>query len=409
VKKILAVAALILLIQVVNADKGMIPVDPTVSIYETGQTAIVAWNGEKEVIILSTKVISSKNTYILEVIPLPSKPEVERGDIESFKKISKILWTSMLKSAYRAKGYGVEIVLEKKIGVHELTVVHVRDLQDFLAWTEKFLSKYGFKGKISREFTETVNGYIDRNFSYFVFDVVNSSGKEGVVEPIVYKFESEYLYYPLEITAFSEVGKSNSEVILVLITNGLIEEDEVREFGFWPAAGFKFPIEVGKDEIEDISSDLPEILDSGYIQVLHFYGRLGKLKKDILIGKDEIRVPSPIEKFGYWFRSLPLYKFTSQILFASAGPGPLWIKVIFILILISFLFGIPSVVYVLGRLIEVKAKLGKYSYLVSAILTPPLLLVEFESIASILFVIFVLLGASTILWLGSKLMGKARG
>lgn len=73
----------------VYADRGMIPVDPEVSVYEPGQKAILAWNGHEEVMILSTDVTSSKETLVVEILPLPSKPTVEAASFQSFEEKRK--------------------------------------------------------------------------------------------------------------------------------------------------------------------------------------------------------------------------------------------------------------------------------------------------------------------------------
>jgi len=44
------------------ADRGLITVSPEISVYEPGQKAIVAWNGQEEILILSTDVNSSGET-----------------------------------------------------------------------------------------------------------------------------------------------------------------------------------------------------------------------------------------------------------------------------------------------------------------------------------------------------------
>ncbi|HJH27131.1 MAG TPA: hypothetical protein C5S37_10290 [Methanophagales archaeon] len=72
---ILALALVFILLapSLVFADKGMIVVGPReVSLQESGQNAIVAWNGDEEIIILSTDAKSSESTLVLEVLPLPS-------------------------------------------------------------------------------------------------------------------------------------------------------------------------------------------------------------------------------------------------------------------------------------------------------------------------------------------------
>ena len=48
---------------VVSADRGMIPTSD-VSVYGPGQKAIIAWNGEEEVLILSTDVYTSENSPV---------------------------------------------------------------------------------------------------------------------------------------------------------------------------------------------------------------------------------------------------------------------------------------------------------------------------------------------------------
>jgi hypothetical protein len=68
------------------ADRGMIPIKSDVSVYEPGQKAIIAWNKGKEILILSTDVRASGETKVLEVMPLPSVPKIEKGDLKSFLK-----------------------------------------------------------------------------------------------------------------------------------------------------------------------------------------------------------------------------------------------------------------------------------------------------------------------------------
>ena len=80
-------ALLFLSITPASADKGFIPLYGYAE--EKSQNAIIAWNGEKEVLILSTNL--EGKAKLLEVIPLPSKPDVKKGDMESFAKIARIV------------------------------------------------------------------------------------------------------------------------------------------------------------------------------------------------------------------------------------------------------------------------------------------------------------------------------
>ena len=73
------------------ADRGSIPFNPNVKIFEPNQRAMIAWNGEEEILLLTTDLRASAPTKVLEVIPLPSKPEVKRGDIEVFKRATALI------------------------------------------------------------------------------------------------------------------------------------------------------------------------------------------------------------------------------------------------------------------------------------------------------------------------------
>ena len=63
----------------VLADRGMVPITD-VTVYGPGQKAIIAWDGKEEILILSTDVRASSDSQVLELLPLPSKPQIEKGD-----------------------------------------------------------------------------------------------------------------------------------------------------------------------------------------------------------------------------------------------------------------------------------------------------------------------------------------
>jgi hypothetical protein len=62
------------------ADMGSIPFVP-VDIGEPNQRGLIAFNGQEEILVLSTDLKASKPTKVLEVIPLPSEPKVSKADI----------------------------------------------------------------------------------------------------------------------------------------------------------------------------------------------------------------------------------------------------------------------------------------------------------------------------------------
>ena len=73
------------------ADRGSVPFEPHVQIFEPNQRALIAWNGSEEILLLTTDLYASESTKILEVLPLPSEPVVEEGNIEVFRKATELI------------------------------------------------------------------------------------------------------------------------------------------------------------------------------------------------------------------------------------------------------------------------------------------------------------------------------
>lgn len=122
----------------------MIPVSPEVSVYEPGQKAIVAWNGQEEILILSTDVTSSSETLVLELLPLPSEPEVEAASFQSFEEIQRLIWEEglnqfMYSSKDGARSGSVEVVFHEEIGAHDITVVRATGAVELVDWMKDFL------------------------------------------------------------------------------------------------------------------------------------------------------------------------------------------------------------------------------------------------------------------------------
>jgi len=271
------------------ADRGMIPISPEVSVYEPGQKAIVAWNGREEVLLLSTDVSSVGNTAVLEILPLPSNPSrVENGSLESFEVVQGLIWSHLPPPPPR--GYfgneadQVKVVFYEKIGMHGITVVEVHDVSGFVAWMNGFLAENGFAQQLSLQGFEVVIGdYMRRGFYFYVLDLIEMSTEQKSVEPILYKFETSFLYYPLLIT--SPTG-GDGKITLFLITEGPID------YGYEPLTKARYvglevsqPIqfEVSKEELFLIDPRIDELFqDKAWMTALLYDGPLGKLTEDVV-------------------------------------------------------------------------------------------------------------------------------
>lgn len=283
-----------------TADMGMIG-PPLVDIEENAQNAIVAWNGTEEVLILSTDATSSQSSLVLRVIPLPSNPlEIKEGNFDSFIRLQEIV-NEKLKRHYLDSGYGlnealgkanesgIEITYQSIIGAHNITVVKVNNTAFFIDWAKNFTAESGLVNiTFSDSFKSSVEDYIDRDIKFFVFDLIETNETQQSINPIVYRFATSFLYYPLNITAFSDVGETYSQVNVFILSKGLIKEDVFPMYRYY----FRFYINLTKDELKDISLDIYKLFEGDpFLTAFDYYGKLSYLQEDIIASAQDFAYP----------------------------------------------------------------------------------------------------------------------
>jgi len=275
------------------ADGGMVPWPPDIHLEQSAQNAIVSWNGTEEIITLSIDIEGSDNATILRVIPLPSDPsEIKEGSFESFEKLVEIMNKKIEKGGqdegrqFMAPGAaGIEITFQKKIGAHDIIVVKVNNLDVFLDWVKNFVKNKGFQEKqLSLEFKEGVANYLKKDIKYFVFDVIESGQEKESIKPLVYRFKTDFLYYPLLISGISEISESTAEINLFLIT-----KEEVNLMNsYFPYYGISnygtYNVILTKEELGEVSGDIADLFE-GEVRVTKVgtYEKLINLKKDLML------------------------------------------------------------------------------------------------------------------------------
>jgi len=279
----------------IGADKGMIPVIPNISVYEPGQKAIVAWNGEKEILILSTDVYSSQKTKVLEILPLPSEPEkIEMGSFESFETINELIFEKGMKiQEERMKGVvapgteGVAVLFKTKIGVHDITVVEARDPDDLTYWVHDFLKKNGVNSFLNLSSAkQVIEEYTSIGFRFFVLDIIEVSDEKSV-EPIVYEFRTNFLYYPLRI---SSIIPGETKISLFLITKEKLSEslfyESSMQLAYYETEKERAPIQfkLSLGEISKIDLRLADLFEGeAWFTAVFYEGDLSFLYKDLKI------------------------------------------------------------------------------------------------------------------------------
>ncbi|XOA43077.1 MAG: DUF2330 domain-containing protein [Candidatus Nealsonbacteria bacterium] len=295
----LLISFLILIFPVlVFADGGMIPWPPDVHLDQSAQNAIVAWNGDEEIIILSINIESSANTTALRIIPLPSNPsEIKEGTFESFERLIEIMnekieadrkqYLGLGDKEAQVPATGIEITFQKRIGAHDITVVKVNDLDYFLDWVRDFAKNKGFQQKeISSEFKEGVANYLKKDIKYFVFDVIEAGQEKESIKPLIYSFENDFLYYPILISGISEISESRAEINLFLITKKEVKFTNIpySYYGHYWFSSYGYPVELTKKELEEISQEIADLFEEEVqVRKASIYAKLNDLKRDLML------------------------------------------------------------------------------------------------------------------------------
>jgi hypothetical protein len=340
-----------------SADRGLIT-QPYASLEESGQTAIVAWNGQEEVLILSTDMKSTQSATVLEILPLPSTPtKVEEGSFDSFRKISDLINARYEATNHFHRGIdqagegGVEVVFHEEIGAHDVTIVRVDDLDDFIEWVEGFAGESDVELAISHEFRKAVSNYLDREIRYFVFDVIETNQVTKSVNPLIYRFETDVLYYPLEITAASNIsGQTYSHVSLFLVTKGRINSTLLSSANFTPRSGFTHFIDVSVEELAEISPELADLFeDDPLVMNAYYQGPLSYLKDDLIIEEGALHAVTFADQLAQALVERPLVALLTYASFHAFTLTPLFGQFVVTVWLLSFLLGVPVAIFFIAR------------------------------------------------------------
>jgi len=115
--------------------------------------------------------------------------------------------------------------------------------------------------------------------------LITVSLEERSVDPILYRFNSDFLYYPLVIT--SPVG-GDTEITLFALTEDKVEEDyyPLRKANYRVPNGSWKPIEfvLSKGDLSKIDLRVGEIFQyKAWLTVLKYDGKVSSLNRDLMI------------------------------------------------------------------------------------------------------------------------------
>jgi hypothetical protein len=299
-KGLYRLAALILLIALVNvpqpclADRGgwNISTEP-VTLTESGQKAIIGWDGQTEVLCLATDVSSSRQAIVIEFLPLPSEPKVTLGSRETFDVVQKVLarrgvrfvkerggFFRGLGKAGGDSGEPFTITFHERLGAHDVTVLKVNQPNEFANWVEeKAKALTQNQASIPDNLRKLIAKYLnDYRCPYFVFDVIEVGPDPKSVDPIIYEFQYWGLFYPLEI---SSTFHGKTSIDLIVFSEERINPDPLIRLGFQNST-------VGRVNSNDLQETLPRLKEllgeTALAQAFRYSGDVRRLTGNIVTG-----------------------------------------------------------------------------------------------------------------------------
>ena len=223
VRNVLSALALCAVIVPVRAQAdGMVIAPPNSWIEETGQRAVIMHENGVETMVLSTSFQGDAKDFAW-IVPTPSQPTVSKGTQEAFTNLQKLTQVSDVPQPLGLGGVRIEnvgstsdvtVIEEKQVDYYDVAVLSATDKDALANWLKE--KGYNFPEAASYLLQEYIN-----NQWYFVamrvnpeslaFTNVNQQLRSGGATPVVLRFATERIVYPLRIsTALQREEKTTS-------------------------------------------------------------------------------------------------------------------------------------------------------------------------------------------------------
>jgi len=176
--------------------------------------------------------------------------------------IAFFLMASTLPHLSSAAGVDVEIIKTEKAGIYDVKVIRSQSAEAILGWLME--NGFGFNDND----TQTFEDYIDRGWCFVVANVEPSPeldehkiAIEGMVAPLILKFETDTAVYPLALT--STIG-TETEILLYTFSKNKLSCDErltLRNAENKISTSFMFHfLSSAKPKANDLSAGIPEYM-----------------------------------------------------------------------------------------------------------------------------------------------------
>lgn len=263
-----------------------------VTVFEPKQRALIVWNGEEQILLLSTDQRSSEPATVLEVIPFPAEPTVRLGSFETFHRAQEFVVRNRTWAVAHPGADAGSVTLpeeafrvsfEQQLGAHDLAVFEVKDKGAFGNAVSQYLKeKYELESApIKPEFLAMIDQYIADGYSWFAFDRIALGDGLQSREPIEYRFATDKVFYPMRISTL-EKGETNVEALVVA-------RDLLDEYYGIPQSAFRMqsPLGITRNQLDVIEPSWAGFFGEGEGELtMHQWeirGHISSFNRDVLI------------------------------------------------------------------------------------------------------------------------------
>lgn len=215
--------ALFILVPGVKAD-GMLIYRPAQPVSETGQRAVIYFDGSREVLEVSTSFSGTAGDFVW-VVPVPSKPEVVMGEEELFQRLQRLTSTDAVAPLGSKQidigtnfmmpiNPGVNVIEQKSVDVYDVSVLDASNAEALAGW----LRNEGYPYPEDKD--NLLSYYVAKKW-YFVAAKVNNSSwlygngtvNSGQLKPLKISFASKQIVFPLKISGLNSGGGNGGSLI----------------------------------------------------------------------------------------------------------------------------------------------------------------------------------------------------
>jgi hypothetical protein len=178
------------------------------------------------------------------------------------------------------QGEPFTITFHERLGAHDITVIKVNQPDEFADWIEeKAKALAGTAVTVPHSLRRLIAKYLkEYHCPYFVFDVIEVGPDPKSVEPIIYEFESGFLFYPLEI---SSTFHGKTSIDLIVFSEERINPDPLLRLGFQDSTVGR----VDSNDLQEILPRLKELLgETALAQAFKYSGGIRRLTGNIVAG-----------------------------------------------------------------------------------------------------------------------------